>query len=103
MNKQLGKLLKQAQQMQVQMAKAQEKLKQTEVEGSAGGGMVKVTMTAGQEILSVRIDPQVVDPKEVEMLEDMILAALKNAQEKAAEMTNSELGGLTGGMNIPGM
>lgn len=103
MGRQLNKLLKQAQQMQAQMARAQEKLKQTEVEGTAGGGMVKVRMNGGQEILGIKIDPQVVDPKDVEMLEDLILAALKNAQEKASELSNSELGGITAGMQIPGM
>ncbi len=103
MAKGMQKILKQAQQMQAQMMKAQAKLKEAEVEGSAGGGMVKVRMNGGQEVLSVKIDPEVVDKDDVEMLEDLVLAAVKNAQEKVNEMANSELGGLTGGLNIPGM
>ena len=103
MAKGMNKLLKQAQQMQAQMMKAQEKLKETEVEGSAGGGMVKVRMNGGNEVVGVSIDPEVVDPKECEMLEDLIVAAIKNAQEKVAEITNSAMGNVTGGMNIPGL
>jgi nucleoid-associated protein EbfC len=103
MSNQMNKLLKQAQQMQSQFARAQAKLKDTVVEGSSGGGMVKVTINGSQEILSVKIDPQVVDPKEIEMLEDLVLAAIKNAQEKSTELSQSELSGLTGGLKIPGM
>jgi len=103
MAKGMNQLLKQAQQMQSQVMQAQNKLKQTEVEGTAGGGMVKVRMNGGQEVLSVKIDPQVVDPKETEMLEDLVVAALKNAQEKVAEMTNAAFGGLTAGLKIPGL
>jgi len=99
----MNKLLKQAQQMQSKMAQAQAKLKQAEVEGTAGGGMVKVRMNGGQELLSVKIDPQAVDPKETEMLEDLVVAAFKNAQEKVAELTNAELGGFTAGLKIPGL
>lgn len=103
MQKGMNKILKQAQKMQAEMAKAQAKLKEAEVEGTAGGGMVKVKMNGSQEVLSVTINPEVVDPQEVEMLEDMIMAAFKNAQDQVAELTNSTLGGITGGMNIPGL
>jgi hypothetical protein len=100
MQKALSKLLKQAQQMQAQVSKAQEQLKNAEVEGAAGGGMVKVRMNGSQELLSVTIDKQAVDPSDVEMLEDLVMAAFKNAQEKVAELTNSALGGLSGGLNF---
>ena len=103
MSKGMNKLLKQAQQMQSQMVQAQAKLKQAEVEGTAGGGMVKVRMNGSQELLGVKIDPQVVDPKETEMLEDLVVAAFKNAQEKVSEATNAALGGITGGLKIPGL
>ncbi len=103
MQKGMNKILKQAQKMQAEMAKAQAKLKETEVEGTAGGGMVKVKMNGSQEVLSVSINQEVVDPQEVEMLEDLIMAAFKNAQDQISELTNSTLGGITGGMNIPGM
>jgi DNA-binding YbaB/EbfC family protein len=99
----LNKLLKQAQKMQSQMLRAQEDLKAKEVEGTAGGGMVKVVMTGGLDVVSVKIDKQVVDPNDVEMLEDLIMAALKNAQEKVNELSQSTLGSITGGMNIPGL
>jgi DNA-binding YbaB/EbfC family protein len=103
MNKGMNKLLKQAQQMQSQMVQAQARLKQAEVEGTAGGGMVKVRMNGSQEVLGVKIDPQVVDPKETEMLEDLVVAAFKNAQEKVSEIANTALGGLTAGLKIPGL
>jgi DNA-binding YbaB/EbfC family protein len=103
MAKGMQKMLKQAQKMQAQMLRAQEELKTREVEGTAGGGMVKVTMNGGQEVLKVSINPEVVDPKETEMLEDLVMAALKNAQEKVAEMTSSAMGGITAGMKIPGL
>ena len=103
MAKNMNKLLKQAQQMQAKMMQAQEKLKETEVEGTAGGGKVKARMNGGQELLSVRIDPEVVDADDVEMLEDLIVAAIKNAQEQVSELANNTMGSVTGGMNIPGM
>jgi nucleoid-associated protein EbfC len=103
MSKALQKLMKQAQQMQAQVARAQEKLKTTEVEGTAGGGMVKVVMNGNQEVVSLKIDKQAVDPNDVEMLEDLVMAAFKNAQERVAELTNSALGGLSSGLNLPGL
>jgi nucleoid-associated protein EbfC len=99
----LNKLLKQAQKMQSQMLRAQEDLKAKQAEGTAGGGMVKVVMSGGLDLVSVKIDKQVVDPNDVEMLEDLIMAAFKNAQEKVNDLSQSTMGAITGGMNIPGL
>ena len=103
MAKNMNKMLKQAQKMQAQMMKAQEELNNKEIEGTAGGGMVKVVLNGAQELKSVALDPEVVDPDDVEMLEDLIIAAFQNAQEKVKEMSDSAFGGLTSGMNIPGL
>ncbi len=103
MSKQLKNLMKQAQKMQAQVMKAQEDLQKLEVEGTAGGGMVKVKMTGSNELVSIKINPEVVDPKEVEMLEDLIVAAHANALEKIKSMSDSTFGSITGGMNIPGL
>ncbi len=96
-------LMKQAQKMQQDLAKAQEELAKQVVEGSAGGGMVKVEMNGRSEVLSVKIDPEVVDPDDIEMLEDLIIAAINEAQDKVSKSSENELGKLTGGMNIPGL
>ncbi len=101
MAKNINKLLKQAQKMQNQMAKAQEELAQKEVEGTAGGGMVKVTMNGSNEILAVALNKEVVDPEDIEMLEDLIVAACKNAQEQVKQMSDEAFGSMQGG--IPGM
>ncbi|MBD3318039.1 MAG: YbaB/EbfC family nucleoid-associated protein [Chitinivibrionales bacterium] len=103
MAKNMTKLLKQAQKMQAQMMKAQEELSKKEHEGTAGGGMVKVVLNGANELKSVQINPEVVDPDDVEMLEDMIMAAFNNAQEKVKEASDEAMGGLGGGMNIPGL
>ncbi|HEX3019444.1 MAG TPA: YbaB/EbfC family nucleoid-associated protein [Chitinispirillaceae bacterium] len=103
MSKNISKLIKQAQKVQAQVMKAQEDLQKKEVEGSAGGGMVKVVLNGANQLVSIKIDPEVVDPKDVEMLEDMIIAAHANAQEKIKEMSESTFGNITGGMNIPGL
>ncbi|MBD3343573.1 MAG: YbaB/EbfC family nucleoid-associated protein [Chitinivibrionales bacterium] len=103
MAKNMSKLLKQAQKMQNQMMKAQEELSQKQVEGTAGGGMVKVVMNGSNELISLSLNKEVVDPDDVEMLEDLIVAAYNNAQEQVKEMSQSALGSLGGGMNIPGM
>lgn len=95
--------MKQAQKMQAQLTKAQEDLNKKEVEGTAGGGMVKVVLNGAQELQSISLNPEVVDPDDVEMLEDLIIAAFNNAQEKVKEISNSAFGGLTSGMNIPGI
>ncbi|MDD5674759.1 MAG: YbaB/EbfC family nucleoid-associated protein [Chitinivibrionales bacterium] len=99
----VNKLLKQAQKMQAQVMRAQEELQKKEVVGDAGGGMVKVTMNGANEITGVSINPQVVDPQDVEMLEDLIVAAFNNANEKVKEMSNSAFGAVTNGINIPGL
>lgn len=103
MAKNINKLMKQAQKMQSQLMKAQEDLNKKEVEGTAGGGMVKVVLNGAQELQSITLDPEVVDPDDVEMLEDLIIAAFKNAQEKLKELSNNAFGGLTQGLNIPGI
>jgi DNA-binding YbaB/EbfC family protein len=99
----MRKLMKQAQQMQEQMAKMQEQLAQEEVEGSAGGGMVLITMNGKHEVVKIKIDPKVVDPSDVEMLEDLIAAAMNDAGTKVQEKNQSEMGKLTGGIGIPGL
>jgi len=100
MNRQpdMRQIMKQAQQMQEQLAKAQEDLAKREFVGSAGGGMVKATVTGGPELVSVEISPEVVDPDDVEMLEDLVVAAVRQAMDAAVEAANTELGGLTGGL-----
>lgn len=96
-------LMKQAQKMQQDLAKAQEELANKIVEGTSGGGMVKVQMNGKNQVLSIKIDPEVVDPDDVEMLEDLIIAALNEAQDKVNQTSESELSKLTGGMKIPGL
>jgi DNA-binding YbaB/EbfC family protein len=99
----MSKMMKQVQQMQKQMVKAQEELAGEEVEASAGGGMVTVKVTGDLKITSIKIDPGAVDPDDVEMLEDMVLAAANEALRSAQELASKKLGGLTGGLNIPGL
>ncbi len=98
----MQKMMKQAQKMQSQLAKAQEEMNSKEIEGSAGGGMVKIVLTGAQELKSVTLDPEAVDPDDVEMLEDLIMAAFANAQEQVKQLNDSTFGSITGGMNIPG-
>ncbi len=94
---------KQAQKLQKQMEQVQQELKERVVEASAGGGMVTVHMNGRQELLSIKIDPEVVDPKEVDMLEDLVVAAVNQAIKKSQQMYEEEMGKLTGGMLPPGM
>ena len=96
------KMLKQAQQLQAKMLKAQEELGSATVEATSGGGAVSVVMTGHQEVRSIKISPEVVDPEDVELLEDMILAALKEATQKAKELAEKKMGSLTGGLKLPG-
>ncbi len=96
-------MLQQAQKLQAQLLKAQEELANLTVEASSGGGGVTVVMNGQQQIQSVKISPEVVDPEDVEMLEDMVLAAVREASVKAQELAAKQLGGLTGGMKIPGL
>lgn len=99
----MNNMMKQVQKMQKQMEKMQEELQEKEVEASAGGGAVSVKVNGKKEILDITIKPEVVDPDDIEMLQDLILAATNEALRKAEEMTNSEMGKITGGMNVPGL
>jgi len=99
----LGNMMKQVQQMQAKMAELQAELENAEIEASAGGGMVKVVVNGKNEIKAITIDPEVVDPADVEMLQDLIVAALNQAREKAQEMQQEQMSGLTGGLNLPGL
>jgi len=96
-------MMKQMQKMQKKMAQAQEELGEKRIEGSAGGGMVTVIVTGHKEIVDVQIKQEVVDPDDVEMLQDLILAATNDALKKTEELTNSTMGQFTKGMNLPGM
>jgi DNA-binding YbaB/EbfC family protein len=100
---QMNKLLKQAQKMQSQMMKMQEEVQKKEVEGTAGGGMVKLVMNGSNQLVSITINPEVVQPQEVEMLEDLIMAAHASALEKIKEQSEAAYGAVTGGMKLPGM
>lgn len=99
----MGNILKQAQKMQDDMQKIQDGLGDLTVQGSAGGGMVNVTANGKQEIVAIKIDQEVVDPEDVEMLEDLVLAAVNQALEKAQELASQEMGKAAGGMlgNMP--
>jgi len=99
----MGNLLKKAQQLQEKMAKLQEELSEKTVETSAGGGMVTVIATGKQEIASIKIDPEVVNQEDIEMLEDLVLAAVNDALFQAKQMVSEEMSKLTGGVNIPGL
>jgi hypothetical protein len=99
----MGNLLKQAQEMQARMAKVQEELGQKTVEGSAGGGMVQVTVNGQFNLSKVKIDPAVINSAEKEMLEDLILAAINDGMRKAREMVSAEMSKITGGFKIPGL
>jgi len=99
----MGNLLKKAQQLQEKMAKLQEELSDKTVETSAGGGMVTVIATGKQDIASIKIDPEVVNQEDIEMLEDLVLAAVNDALFQAKQMVNEEMTKLTGGVNIPGL
>jgi nucleoid-associated protein EbfC len=99
----INKMMKQVQQMQADMAKAQEQLKDEVVEASAGGGMVTVKVSGDLEIKEIRIDPEAVDPEDVELLQDMVLAATNEALRSAQELANRKLGGLTGGLDLGGL
>jgi len=104
----LNQLLKQAQQMQAEMAKAQEELKNETVEASAGGGMVKVTMTGDMQLREIKISPEAIDPEDPDLLQDMVTAAVNEALRSAQELASNRMGGITGGLGggmpgLPGM
>ena len=100
--KNMNQMMKQVKKMQQQMMKAQEELAEKTVEGTAGGGVVKVTATGQKQITDIVIDPEAVDPEDVEMLH-LVLAAVNDALTKADEMASEDLGKFTGGMNMPGL
>jgi len=97
------KMLKQVQKMQADMARIQEDLAHEVVEASAGGGMVTVQVSGALEVKSIKIDPTAVDPQDVEMLEDLVLAAVNEALRSAQELANKKLGSVTAGLNLPGL
>jgi DNA-binding YbaB/EbfC family protein len=99
----MGNMMKQAQKLQKKMLKVQEELAEKTVEASAGGGMVKVVANGKQQIKLIHIEKEVVDPDDVEMLQDLIVAAVNDALTKSQDMVSSEMSKLTGGLNIPGM
>lgn len=99
----MGLNMKMVQQMQNRLMKIQQELAETTVEGTAGGGVVKVQVNGQREFQGIKIDPSAVDPDDVEMLEDLIAAAVKDAMDKAAALGEERLGALTGGMKIPGL
>lgn len=103
MAKGFGDMMKQVQKMQARMMELQEELNAKEVEGSAGGGMVKAIVTGKGDLKAVKIDPQVIKDGDIEMLEDLIVAAITQAQEAAAKLNQDTMAELTGGMNIPGL
>jgi hypothetical protein len=96
-------MLKQAQEMQARLAKLQEELAEKTVEASAGGGMVTVVANGRQEILSVRIEKEVVSPEEIDLLQDLVRAAVNEALSRSREMMAAEMAKITGGMNLPGL
>jgi len=96
-------IIRQAQELQARLAKAQEELANITVEASSGGGAVKVTMNGQQKILSVKISPEVINPADAELLEDLVLTAVSEAIAKSQEAATKHLGGLTGGLKIPGL
>ncbi|MGI9436216.1 MAG: YbaB/EbfC family nucleoid-associated protein [Geminicoccaceae bacterium] len=99
--KNLGNMLKEAQKMQTKMAEMQEQLADLELTGAAGGGMVKITVNGKGEMRKASIDPSLVDPSEVEILEDLIVAAFNDAKAKVEAETQAKMGELTGGLNLP--
>lgn len=98
-----GKMMKQLQQMQAEMAKVEKELEEEKVEASAGGGSVKAVVSGKQQLVELEIDPSAVDPEDVELLEDMVMAAVNEALREAQELAASKLGRLTGGLGFPGL
>lgn len=99
----MKQMMRQAQKMQKELAKAQEEIAGMTFEGSAGGGMVKAVATGDNKISSIVIDPDAIDPEDVEMLQDMVCAAVNEALRGVAEISNQRMNAATGGMNIPGL
>ncbi|HXX58004.1 MAG TPA: YbaB/EbfC family nucleoid-associated protein [Thermodesulfovibrionales bacterium] len=101
--KMLGDIMREAQKLQAEMQRLQEEAKKKTVEATAGGGMVTVTANGAGELVSIKIEKDVVNPDDVEMLQDLILAAVNEASRRAQQMVNEEMGKLTGGMQLPGL
>lgn len=99
----MNMMMKQAQQMRKEMEKAQAEIAEQEITATSGGGMVSVTVTGDLQVKEVVIDPAAVDPEDVEMLQDMVVAATNEALRSAQDLANDRLGGLTGGLSIPGL
>ncbi len=97
----INNIMQKAQEMQEELEKKKEELAEKEVEATAGGGMIKVVMNGNEEVVDISIEKEVIDPEDPEMLEDLILAAVNNAKEKAGEMKQEEMGDITGGMDLP--
>lgn len=97
------KMLKQAQDMQRRLAQVQEELAEAVSEGTAGGGVVKASVRGGNRVESITIDPEVVDPEDVDMLQDLVAAAVNDAMTAAQKEAESKMGAITGGLNIPGL
>jgi len=99
----IGNIMKQAQQMQRRMAELQEELERRQVEASAGGGMVTAVVSGKQQLLELKIEPAAVDPDDVEMLQDLVTAAVNEALKQSQQMAQEEMAKVTGGLNIPGL
>lgn len=99
----MNQMMKQVKKMQEQMMKAQEQLESKTVEGTAGGGVVSVTMNGHKKLINIVIKPEAVDPDDVEMLQDLVMTAVNDALAKADELANQDMGKFTGGMKIPGL
>jgi len=99
----IGNIMKQAQVMQKRMAQLQEDLEQRRIEASSGGGMVTAVVSGKQQLVSLRIDPKAVDPDDVEMLQDLVVAAISEALKQSQKLAQEEMGKITGGMNLPGL
>ena len=103
MGKGMGDFMRQAQKLQEQIQKIQEEVAEKTVEASSGGGMVTVVADGKQDVVSIKIDPEVVNKDDVEMLQDLIVAAVNEARKRSQELMASEMGKLTGGMSVPGL
>lgn len=99
----MNNMIKQAKKVQEQIARMQEELKERVLETSAGGGAVNIKINGKQQLLEIKIKPEVVDPEDIEMLEDLIMAAVNDAVKQSQDMVSSEMSKITGGLNIPGL
>jgi DNA-binding YbaB/EbfC family protein len=99
----MGNMMKEAQKLQARMLKMQEELAEKTVESAVGGGMIKVVANGRNQVVSIRIEKEVVNPEDVEMLQDLLLAAVNDALTKSQEMVATQMGKLTGGLNLPGL